>query len=70
MLKKNRLAALLLAPCLCLSLAACSGGNSAATPAPADTEPVETIGGADGPTDILLTEEESDVAYIQERARW
>ncbi|MDB7818305.1 transporter substrate-binding domain-containing protein [Intestinimonas butyriciproducens] len=67
MLKKNRLAALLLAPCLCLSLAACSGGNSAATPAPADTEPVETIGGADGPTDILLTEEESDVAYIQDK---
>ena len=47
-MKKLLTAALSLS--LALSLAACSGGNSAATPAPADTEPVETIGGADGPT--------------------
>ena len=57
-MRKNRLAASLLALSLCFSLAACSGGTSA-TPAPesaapAETAPVETAAG-------------SDLSYVQDK---
>ena len=57
-MRKNRLAASLLALSLCFSLAACSGGSSA-TPAPETTTPAETAPAETGA--------ESDLAYVQDK---
>ncbi len=73
---KKKLFALAVAAAMCLPLAACSGGNNpgaASTPSqPAQTEsqaPSSTapIGGADGPTDIDVTD--SDLEYIKSNGK-
>ena len=56
-MRKNRLAASLLALSLCFSLAACSGGTSA-TPAPESTAPAETA-------PVETDRGDSDLAYVQ-----
>ena len=57
-MRKNRLAASLLALSLCFSLAACSGGTSA-TPAPESTAPAETT-----PAETAAG---SDLSYVQDK---
>ena len=58
-MKKNRVAASILALSLCLSLAACSGGTDETTapvdPAPTESAPAETAAA------------ESDLAYVQDK---
>ena len=61
-MRKNRLAASLLALSLCFSLAACSGGTSA-TPAPESTAPAETTPAETAP--VETDRGDSDLAYVQ-----
>lgn len=63
-MKKNRVAASVLALSLCLSLAACSGGTST-TPAPEETTPAETVPAETTPAETPSME--SDLAYIQDK---
>lgn len=62
-MRKNRLAASLLALSLCFSLAACSGGSSA-TPAPESDAPETTTPAETAPAE---TGAESDLAYVQDK---
>ena len=61
-MRKNRLAASLLALSLCFSLAACSGGTSA-TPAPESAAPAETTPAETAP--VETDRGDSDLAYVQ-----
>ena len=61
-MRKNRLAASLLALSLCFSLAACSGGTSA-TPAPESTAPAETTPAETAP--VETDRGDSDLTYVQ-----
>ena len=63
-MRKNRLAASLLALSLCFSLAACSGGSSAPadTTAPESAAPAETTPAETAPAE---TAAESDLSYVQ-----
>ena len=63
-MRKNRLAASLLALSLCFSLAACSGGTSAPadTTAPESAAPAETTPAETAPAE---TAAESDLSYVQ-----
>ena len=63
-MRKNRLAASLLALSLCFSLAACSGGTSAPadTGTPESTAPAETTPAETAPAE---TAAESDLSYVQ-----
>ena len=62
-MRKNRLAASLLALSLCFSLAACSGGTSA-TPAPESTAPAETTPAETAPAETAAG---SDLSYVQDK---
>ena len=61
-MRKNRLAASLLALSLCFSLAACSGGTSA-TPAPESAAPAETTPAETAP--VETDRGDSDLTYVQ-----
>ena len=61
-MRKNRLAASLLALSLCFSLAACSGGTSA-PPAPESTAPAETTPAETAP--VETDRGDSDLTYVQ-----
>ena len=63
-MRKNRLAASLLALSLCFSLAACSGGTSA-TPAPESAAPAETTPAETAP--VETDRGDSDLAYVQDK---
>ena len=62
-MRKNRLAASLLALSLCFSLAACSGGTSA-TPAPESAAPAETTPAETAPVETAAG---SDLSYVQDK---
>ena len=62
-MRKNRLAASLLALSLCFSLAACSGGTSA-TPAPESAAPAETTPTETAPVETAAG---SDLSYVQDK---